>query len=468
MKRTILALALGLSFTAFSQNLVLDETFVVGTGTNFRVNDIQQLPDSKILIAGNFETYDGNPAPGIARLNADGSFDTSFTVNLTSNNFNEAIAEPDGKVIAVGENSGIYRFNADGTPDAGFTPPSLTQGGYGPSYIARQGNKYIVTGDFQVVLPGGEIYRDMLRLNYDGTVDTTFADIEFWDSFDFGKILVQEDGKLFIAGKFINYNDVAVNNLMRLTADGALDTTFSAGTGPAGIVRAAVQLADGKYIVTGQFESYNGAPAHLMVKLNSDGTKDNSFAYLPNVGLPEDGIMATTIIKQEDGKFMMSGLFRDALINIEGIPDGSVPVYISRINADGSTDASFTGGTGFNDSVDVIAFQEDGKLLAGGMFSKFNNTDRKTLARFTQEVLSVNENSITGVKAYPNPVSTVLSIDTAATEGSIAIYDILGSRVYNGVFDTKAAIDMSALSNGVYIVKLQSGNKVFTQKIIKQ
>lgn len=468
MKKILLLLGLGFSLTAYSQNLVLDETFNVGTGTDFRVNDIHVLEGGKILIAGNFNNYNGHPAPGIARLNSDGSFDDTFSVNLTSNNFNEIIVEEDGKILAVGEFSGIYRFNSDGTADASFTPPSLTTGGYGPANIAKQGDKYIVTGGFSVVVSGTGLYTDILRLNNNGTVDTGFALSGMSDSFDFGKILVQEDGKLFIAGKFTYYGNAEVNNLMRLTANGQLDTTFNAGSGPAGMVREAIQLPDGKYIVSGQFESYNGEPVHLMVKLNNDGTKDNSFTYMPNVGLPEDGIIGMTIILQDDGKLLVSGDFKDAMQSIEGTPDGSVPVYVCRLNADGSVDPGFAGGNKFNGSVNVIAFQQDEKMLAGGMFYEFAGASRKTIARFTQEVLSVDENDMNMFKAYPNPVSQMLYFDGVQDSGVVTVYNMLGSTIYKSTFTEGSSLDMSGFTNGLYIVKLESGDKVFTQKIIKQ
>lgn len=467
MKKTLLLLSLGLSFAAYSQNLVLDETFNVGTGTDFRISDIHILEDGKIMIAGSFDNYNGHPAPGIARLNSDGSFDDTFIVNLTSNNFDEIIIEDDGKIVGVGVFTGIRRFNTDGTFDTSFTPPPLTTGGYGPGNIAKQGDKYILTGSFNVVVPEVGLYTDIIRLNNNGTIDTTFALTGLSNSFDFGKILVQEDGKLFIAGVFTHYGDAETNNLMRLTADGQLDTTFNAGSGPAGAVLEAIQLPDGKYIVSGRFESYNGQPAHLMVKLNNDGTIDDSFAYTPNAGLPEDGIVGMTILLQENGKLLVSGDFKDAMISIEGTPDGSIPVYVSRLNADGSVDSGFTGGDKFNASVNVIALQQDEKLLTGGMFYEFDGVSSKNLARFTQEVLSVNENNMELVKAYPNPVSNSLYFEGTQVGDAVSVYNLLGSKVYNGNL-VDNALDMSALGNGIYIVKLQSGDKIFIQKIIKQ
>ena len=61
---------------------------------------------------------------------------------------------------------------------------------------------------------------------------------------------------------------------------GELDVTFNAGgIGFDGAVRKTIVQNDGKIIVTGGFSNYNSTPANRIIRLNYDGSVDNSFVY---------------------------------------------------------------------------------------------------------------------------------------------------------------------------------------------
>jgi uncharacterized delta-60 repeat protein len=92
-------------------------------------------------------------------------------------------------------------------------------------------------------------------------------------------VVVQPDGKLLVGGHF-NYssNGVTSSNLVRLNADGSADATFAVGRGVNGAVRALALQADGKVLVGGDFSSYNGTNAPNLMRLNTDGTPDVTFA----------------------------------------------------------------------------------------------------------------------------------------------------------------------------------------------
>ena len=69
-----------ISVTAFSQKLVYDASFA--PQINGGVGYMQILPDQKILIAGGFTTINGQTIRNLARLNQDGSLDTSGVKRL--------------------------------------------------------------------------------------------------------------------------------------------------------------------------------------------------------------------------------------------------------------------------------------------------------------------------------------------------------------------------------------------------
>lgn len=81
--------------------------------------------------------------------------------------------------------------------------------------------------------------------------------------------------------------------------------------------------------------------------------------------------------------------------------------------------------------------------------------------------LSVKDNSIAGLKVYPNPVSNgTFFIETSANgEKAVAVYDVLGKQVLNTT-TTTTAVNVSNLTAGVYIVKITEGGNTATRKMV--
>jgi len=184
-------------------------------------------------------------------------------------------------------------------------------------------------------------------------------------------IAVQEDGKIVVGGGFTSYNGNASSPdyLLRLNADGTEDTTFSAnaGTGLNQQVSALAVQSDGKILIGGHFTSYNGSGtiSDYIARLNADGTIDTTFNT--NVGTSFDSYLEYLTL-QPDGKILASGWFE----NFQG---NDTTNGIARLNADGTSDTAFNanvgteGGSGFMG----MAVQKDGKILAGGWFESYNN-----------------------------------------------------------------------------------------------
>lgn len=467
MKKFLPALLLAAGFSATAQTVLLDETFNVGTGTNFNVLEIKKLADGKIMISGNFDTYNGTPAHGIARINPDGSIDTTFSAEFGGNLVTDFVIEPDGKIMIVSEFGGIMRLNADGSLDTSFTSPL----GLEVSSIVKQGDKYIVTGDFTRYTPEAVMYQNLIRLNSDGSIDDSFTSTSFFD-YEYAEILQQADGKLLLTGTFTHYKETEVNHIVRLNADGSIDETFDTGTGANHFIRGAAQQPDGKYIITGIFTSFNGQPAKQMVRLNNDGSRDNSFAYSTTIGLPDDSILGFDIAFEGDGKILVGGSFLDAMQDIEGTPDGSIPVRLVRLNTDGSNDITFDLGAGFNDSVYAISLIEDFAttgLYAGGQFTSYNGVEQKTLARLHENVMGNQNHTAKGVMVYPNPVGERLFVTTGdSAEATVKIIDVTGKRVKDAAQAGHNGFDVSGLAPGIYFAEITLGDKVEVQKIIKQ
>lgn len=67
---------------------------------------------------------------------------------------------------------------------------------------------------------------------------------------------------------------------------------------------------DGKAIIGGQFSAYNGHPVTALIRLNQDGSLDNSFNSKVRFELSVQGEPAVSeIVQQPDGKLIVSGIF---------------------------------------------------------------------------------------------------------------------------------------------------------------
>ena len=116
-------------------------------------------PDGKVLVAGSFSVVNGTNRQGIARLNANGSLDSSFNPGTGVNGTVYSVAlQPDGKVLIGGEftsvngtnRSRFARLNVNGSLDSSFNP------GTGPVKVIRSialqsDGKVLIGGDFTTV-----------------------------------------------------------------------------------------------------------------------------------------------------------------------------------------------------------------------------------------------------------------------------------------------------------------------------
>jgi uncharacterized delta-60 repeat protein len=362
-----------------------DTSFTTGTGFNNLVQEIAQQADGKILVGGYFTSYNGVTERYIVRLNSDGTKDTSFTTGIGFNDSVQDIAQQaDGKILVGGNfftyngvtENRIIRLNADGTKDATFS----TGTGFNNfiNTIAQQADgKILVGGNFTTYNGVTEIR--IIRLNADGTKDATFTSGTGF-TINVSEITEQADGKILVGGQFTTYNGVTENKIIRLNTDGSKDTAFATGTGFGSnfndYVRTFEQQSDGKILVGGSFFTYNGVNENFIIRLNTDGTKDATFYTGNGTSTGFDGLVYT-ISQQTDGKNLVGGSFT----SYKGITENR----IIRLNTDGTKDTSFNIGTGFNGNPSAITTQSDGKIIVGGSFTSYNGVTENRIIRINND-----------------------------------------------------------------------------------
>ncbi|HQQ63098.1 MAG TPA: delta-60 repeat domain-containing protein [Pseudomonadales bacterium] len=181
---------------------------------------------------------------------------------------------------------------------------------------------------------------------------------------------IQRDGKILVGGAFTSVNGVSRSRIARLNPDGGLDSSFDPGAGANDNVRAIAVMNDGRILVGGDFTQFDGVSRQRYVRLNSDGSRDQTASS----GDVFNGAVNAIVI-QPDGKTIIAGDFT----TFRGV--SSSRKRIVRLSVSGTVDGSFTTGLGADAAIRAVTLQPDGKVLVGGDFTHFHNTAKSRFVR---------------------------------------------------------------------------------------
>jgi uncharacterized delta-60 repeat protein len=434
----------------------IDTGFDPGSGANGYVRAIALQPDGKIIIGGDFTTYNGTGRNYIARLNADGSLDATFNPGSGANDKIQTMAlQSDGKTLIGGDftayngtgRNRVARINADGSLDAAFSPGTGTNNTVRAIALQPDG-KAVIGGSFTTYNGTGRNF--IARVNANGSLDATFNVGTGAGSIVYG-ITLQPDDKAIIGGFFTTYNGTARNYIARVNANGSLDTGFDPGSGGNNYIQSIALQTDGKAIIVGAFATYNGIARNYITRVNADGTLEATF----NQGSGANRTILATAL-QPDGKIIIGGQF----ISYNAIGR----TRIARLNADGSLDATFDPASGANNDISVIALQPDGKILIGGNFTTYNGTTRNRIARLNADgSLDATFDPGTGANNLVSAI-TLQSDGKILIGGNLTTYNgITRNRIArlnaNGSLDTDFNSATGA-NNGVTAIVIQSDGKI--------
>jgi uncharacterized delta-60 repeat protein len=364
----------------------VDSTFNVGFGgdpiypgfTDPVILSIIVQPDNKLLVSGRFSTYFGEPAFHIIRLHEDGSLDTSFNHLAAHDDAHvfifSIVPVSDGKYLVGGqfseydnvEANGMVRIFHDGSIDSTFNC-NLSGSTSVHSILVLSDDKIIISGRFEY-FHNIRFDTHLVRLKENGEIDPDF-NRGTGASREVQKIHIMPDGKIIIAGPFTHYNGEVLNRIARLNADGTADLSFEPGTGfNTFFMTALASYADDKILVSGIFPSYNNFPSPRFVRINADGSPDESF----NTGAGPHGFVYDIEVLN-DGKILIGGTFSDF--------NGLACPGIVRLNPDASVDNTFLNGSQASGVIFTMSVQEDEKVVIGGTITSFTGTPIKYLAR---------------------------------------------------------------------------------------
>jgi len=297
------------TLTGSSANVGFEVNDLAQTFYDGYVYDIVQQSDGKFIIGGEFSKYSGQTRYSIIRINNDGTIDSSFTIgtgfslpgsypqNTLTSTVTSIKLQSDGKILVGGNlvryngttSYGIVRLNSDGTRDTSFTSYFTNDFEFLSASVnsiqIQPDNKILVAGYFNVY--SGVTRNGILRLNSNGTLDTTFGSTSgFTGSLTFGgtvnDMILQSDGKILCGGDFTGYSGVSSNNLIRLNNDGTIDTSFNVGSGFNDQVKKIALQSTGNIMCVGEFTTFNGIGTfNGIARVTSNGANNTMYVPLP-------------------------------------------------------------------------------------------------------------------------------------------------------------------------------------------
>ncbi|MCC6702442.1 MAG: T9SS type A sorting domain-containing protein [Fluviicola sp.] len=318
-------------------NYTRTNAFKNGESTDGFINKIVQLPGGKLLIGGYFTSYNGEHTTSLVKLNSDGSRDISFNVSIigdgnSNSNVTDIIPLQNGNILV----SGFFR-NVNNTPISGIVMLDSTG---------------MIVSNF----------------NVEGVNSTTSSS---W----IANLHLQENGKILLYGSFNEFNSNPCNRLIRLNTNGTLDSTFNSNITNAFIYKCISQI-DGKIILAGNFDGNSSPNSFKLFRLLETGEIDTTFVE-NDLG---NNAFIFDIKTQTTGKLIVAGKFS----NYMGVTTGG----IIRLNEDGTIDNSFTLNTSnFTKNIKKIELLSDDSFYAVGDFNNFSNQAQQCIVKLSADGL---------------------------------------------------------------------------------
>lgn len=283
---------------------------------NGSVSSLLERPDGRILVHGQFNTYNGEQVGSPLCVLPDGQRDPTYILDAPLGfSGGRMIMLPDGGLLVAGYQGGmnkLLRFAVSGAWDPAF----------------------------QV------------------TANNTIIDLA-----------LMPDGRILMAGNFTEVNGEPVGRLARLLEDGQVDSSFSINADWNNQIRRIVPTPDGHLLVGGTFSALGGVPRRGLARLHEDGTLDTVFDPMANAS---SNYVTVNVLRYDDGgRILVGGAFE--------FPGVSAPRNLLRLISDGTVDTTFTTGTGPSSSVYDIALRPDGSMIVGGAFLQYDGHLRRAL-----------------------------------------------------------------------------------------
>jgi uncharacterized delta-60 repeat protein len=379
----------------------MDTSFNPGGSANAAVNAIA-ISGSQFVVGGAFTSYNGTGVGDFARLNADGSLDTGFSTSQGSgadNTVRAVAVQPDGKVVIGGDfthvdgvvRNYLARLNGDGSLDTSFDPGNTLNGSVyalalpqsavfqltrhdtnGPSEDDEYINLGSVTSGTLTISYNHYIYSNTISIFYGGINVAVGAGVQIGgitnvpgtgslvipfgptvtlptvstnqlvivmnpggatfpvDAWKYTATVTVPSGQGVLVGGQFNVAGQLYANIARFTTNGVLDTTFNPGTGTDDRVLALGWQPNNQIVAGGVFMHVNGSPFNHLVRFNADGSIDTTNFF---VGTGADDVVYNITLQPLFGSIYVGGAFSSF--------NGTHRLGFTRLYANGTVDTTF-------------------------------------------------------------------------------------------------------------------------------
>lgn len=432
--------------------------------------------DGKIVMAGN---VNGTNAL-TARFFANGIFDSGFaqkgyTILPSAYIAFDLALQPDGKILIAGQglngnNFLVARYLNDGRLDtqfgnAGIVHTDITDmSEYLSSITLQTDGKIVVAGRYDYNSQYINNFKTaVIRYNIDGSADNSFgtnaiANLQFDDaSADPKKIMIQQDGKIVVAGDYTDIYHFHKPTLARFNSNGVIDNTFgNNGTiittqfGDSVTCRSAALQPDGKIIIGG----------YQLVKL------DTSVLYYTDsfvvIRYQSNAVLPVTYLNFSAAKQQQTVLLSWQTAN---------EINNNYFSLERSSGNSFSELNKINSNDKHAYLYIDIKPFQGANHYRLKQVDKDGKFSYSH-IVSVVFDDANRFVIYPNPVNNVLNIKGLNTYGKyqFIINDVKGNAVAETSISNTSVYtwNIQTLSKGFYNLKIISGDNISTVKFVKQ
>ena len=502
LKYNLLLIGVAFSISTFAQQPGnLDVSFGIDGITTFgesnRYDQARAMtirPDGRIVIVGKVAGLSGQDNDiVIAQVLSNGSMDSSFGQNGmsvtdlggTTDIGQDVLLKDNGATMVIGGSNqsgsfqaGLLQYDTIGDLDDTFGNSGVVFWDITGivSMTAIDGGYFYGIGN-----NGGDI--PFIKFEQTGILENTFGNggIELIDlgAVDVGgRVVVQNDGRILFTGRTTEIGAFPDGIVGRLNPDGTLDLAFN-GTGwvelalsnnidyPADMAL----LPDGKILLVGSvYDNITLEGEIFAIRLLSDGNFDTTFGtngiVYYDIGAGDDN--ASTVVLQPDGKAIIGGTANNGNDN---------NFSLIRINEDGSLDPTF-GNNGIvitevspdNDGIADMELQADGKLVVAGT-ARVGTNDDIAIARYHTGInTSVAEiGAESKLSVFPNPAVNQLTVTSEKTLNNVELLDALGRTVLTQTSNAnRFQLDLSQIPSGIYLLRATDGERMFTQKVVKE
>ena len=352
-------------------------TTAVGKGSDGALLSINRLSSGKYIVSGGFGTYNERSSVrggmNITRLNADGSLDTLILNDLVNETPNRPQNGRD-TVAVFNAGAGSFKYR-----------PGLARANVVKSFVSvtAKGEQITLVGTFEDYATVNYLkatrdtrplmvtsIRHVMRLSVDGVLDEEYnfdanGDTNPGANGYIQDAYLQSDNSLVIVGDFTRFHGATANRIVRLDNDGNIDPSFNVGTGANDNVSSIkYDPTSQTYLLVGRFTNFNGHAVDNVVRLNKDGSVDESFKLLKFIG-------GTPNFAQQlsNGKVLISGSF----IKYNNITRRGFLV----LNNDGSLSQEFNNAGAFSGqisrAIETTSSLGNPAVILIGFIQKFND-----------------------------------------------------------------------------------------------